>query len=226
MVTDDVPPARERGRPAGRAALPGTAPAGGSEVADESVLLEALRAGEDWAFEAVVRIYGGRLLAVARRFTRNDDDARDVLQSAYLSAFRSLKRFEGASQLSTWLHRIVVNAALMRLRSRRRKPEESIESLLPSFLDDGHHVERFTEWTTPADQLVEREETREFVRGCIAQLPGNYREVLVLRDIEEMPTSDVAALLGITSTAVKVRLHRARQALTTLLRREYEARKV
>lgn len=225
MVTDDVPPARERGRP-GRAALPGAAAAAGSDVADEAVLLDALRAGEDWAFEAVVRLYGSRLLAVARRFTRNEDDARDVLQSAYLSAFRSLKTFAGASQLSTWLHRIVVNAALMRLRARRRKPEESIETLLPSFQEDGHHAERFTEWTTPADQLVERNETREFVRACIAQLPENYREVLVLRDIEELPTSDVAALLGITPTAVKVRLHRARQALTTLLRREYETRRV
>jgi RNA polymerase sigma-70 factor (ECF subfamily) len=184
-------------------------------------LIAALRAGDECAFEAMVRLYGGRLLAVARRFTRNEDDARDVLQSAYLSAFRALSDFEGTCQLSTWLHRIVVNTALMKLRSRRRRPEESIETLLPAFREDGHHVEQFSDWSTPADRLIEREETRVTVRNCIDQLPDNYRLVLTLRDIEERPTQEVADLLGLTTTAVKVRLHRARQALSTLLQREY-----
>jgi RNA polymerase sigma-70 factor (ECF subfamily) len=169
----------------------------------------------------MVRLYGGRLLAVARRFTRNDADAQDALQSAYLSAFRALNDFEGACHLSTWLHRIVVNTALMKLRSRRRKPEESIEVLLPAFQEDGHHVEQFSEWSTPADQLMERKETRATVRECIEQLPENYRAVLKLRDIEELSTQEVAGMLAMTPTAVKVRLHRARQALSTLLRKEY-----
>jgi RNA polymerase sigma-70 factor (ECF subfamily) len=151
----------------------------------------------------------------------NDEDARDVLQSAYLSAFRALPAFAGTAQLSTWLHRIVVNAALMRLRSKRRKPEQSIEALLPAFQDDGHHVEQFSEWALPADQLMEREDVRVAVRGCIAQLPDSYREVLMLRDIEELSTDDVARLLNVTPNTVKVRLHRARQALSTLLRREF-----
>ena len=190
-------------------------------VVDNQKLLAALRAGQEWAFETMVRLYGGRLLAVARRFTRNDEDAQDVVQSAYLSAFRALSDFEGACQLSTWLHRIVVNTALMKLRSRRRKPEESIEDLLPAFREDGRHVEQFSEWCAPADQLMEREETRTTVRACIEQLPDNYRTVLMLRDIEEFSTQEVAETLGMTPTAVKVRLHRARQALSTLLRNEY-----
>jgi RNA polymerase sigma-70 factor, ECF subfamily len=190
---------------------------------EDGELVEALRAGHEWAFETVVRLYGGRLLAVARRITRNDEDARDAVQSAYLSAFRSLDGFAGGCQLSTWLHRIVVNAALMRLRSRRRKPEESIEALLPAFKEDGHHVEQFTEWTIPADALLEREETRATVRACIDQLPDNFRAVIVLRDIEELSTQEVAQMLSMTTTAVKVRLHRARQALSTLLRRAYAA---
>jgi RNA polymerase sigma-70 factor, ECF subfamily len=188
---------------------------------DDERLIAALRAGDEWAYETMIRLYGGRLLAVARRFTRNEDDAQDVLQSAYLSAFRAFKDFEGTCQLSTWLHRIVVNTALMKLRSRRRKPEESIETLLPAFLEDGHHVEQFSDWSVPADQLIEREETRVTVRNCIEQLPDNYRLVLMLRDIEERSTQEVADQLGLTTTAVKVRLHRARQALSTLLRREY-----
>jgi RNA polymerase sigma-70 factor (ECF subfamily) len=187
----------------------------------EAELVARLQAGDQEAFEELVRTYGGRLLAVARRFVRNEADAQDIVQSAYLSAFRSLRHFEGTCQLSTWLHRIVVNTALMKLRTRRRKPEESIELLLPSFQDDGHHVEQFPEWGAPADVLLEREETRATVRACIEQLPDNYRHVLLLRDIEELPTQDVAQMLKMTPTAVKVRLHRARQALSTLLRKEY-----
>ena len=189
---------------------------------DEVALLAALRTGQEWAFETMVREFGGRLLSVARRFVRNDEDAQDVVQSAYLSAFRSLDQFEGSAQLSTWLHRIVVNTALMKLRSRRRKPEESIEALLPGFLEDGHHVEQFSDWSAPADRLLEREETRRTVRACIDQLPDNYRTVLLLRDIEERSTQEVAEILMTTPTAVKVRLHRARQALSTLLRKHYQ----
>lgn len=188
---------------------------------DEQVLLTALKAGEEWAFEALVRLHGGRLLAVARRFTRNDHDAQDVVQSAYLSAFGALAAFEGASQLSTWLHRIVVNTSLMKIRSRRRKPEESIEALLPAFQADGHHAEQFSDWSAPADQLLEQAETRAIVRQCIDELPENHRAVLMLRDIEELSTQEAADVLGLTVTAVKVRLHRARQALSTLLRRQY-----
>jgi RNA polymerase sigma-70 factor (ECF subfamily) len=188
---------------------------------DEAILVTRLRGGDDQAFEDLVRTFGGRLMAVARRFVRNDEDAQDIVQSAYLSAFRALGQFEGNCQLSTWLHRIVVNTALMKLRSKKRKPEESIEDLLPAFLEDGHHVEQFSDWNTPADALIERNETRATVRACIDQLPDNYRTVLLLRDIEERSTQEVADLLSMTPTAVKVRLHRARQALSTLLRKQY-----
>ena len=191
---------------------------------DEGALLQGLKKGEDWAFEAMIRTFGARMLSVARRIVGNDEDARDVVQSAYLSAFRAIGAFEGSAQLSTWLHRIVVNTALMRLRSRRRKPEESIDALLPAFKADGHFVERFgSDESLAADRLLERKETRRIVRDAIEQLPDAYRTVLILRDIEEMPTKDVADALEITTSAVKVRLHRARQALFTLLRRHYQA---
>jgi RNA polymerase sigma-70 factor (ECF subfamily) len=203
------------------AAAGASAPARQLVTRDDDSLVAGLRAGDDWAFEAMIRLYGGRLLSVARRFTRNDEDAQDVVQSAYLSAFRALADFEGTAQLSTWLHRIVVNTALMKLRSRRRKPEESIEELLPAFQEDGHHVEQFSEWAIPADRLIERQETRATVRACIQQLPDNYRVVLLLRDIDELSTQEVAEKLSLTPTAVKVRVHRARQALSTLLRKEY-----
>ena len=186
--------------------------------ADDTDLLERLRRGDDAAYELLVRTHGGRLLAVARGLLRNDEDARDAVQSAYVSAFKGIKSFKGGSQLSTWLHRIVVNESLMKLRSRRRKPEESLEPLLPAYLEDGHHVEDFTEWAAQADRLLEQKQSHQAVRAAIGELPESYRTVLMLRDIEEMSTEEVAAQLGVTPNAVKIRLHRARQALGTLLR--------
>ena len=184
---------------------------------DEQVLLQGLRERRPEAFESLVRAYSPRLLAVARRMLGSDEDARDAVQDGFLNAFRAIDRFEGHAKLSTWLHRIVVNAALMKLRTRRRKPEESLEPLLPAFRENGHHVDKFSTWDEPADDLAEREETRQVVREAILSLPETYREVLVLRDIEEMSTDEAARSLGITPNAVKIRLHRARLALRTLL---------
>ena len=183
----------------------------------ERALLAALRAGDDRAYERLVREHGGRMLAVARRILRNDEEARDALQEAFLLAFRGLPRFAGQSRLATWLHRIVVNAALMKLRSRRAHPEESIEPLLPTFLEDGHSTATYGEWPESAERLLERAEVRRRVRASIDRLPATYRTVLLLRDIEELDTGEVATALGISPNAVKIRLHRARQALRELL---------
>jgi RNA polymerase sigma-70 factor (ECF subfamily) len=183
----------------------------------EEKLVARLQAGEDPAYEELVRTHGARLLAVARRFLRSEEDARDAVQEAFISAFRAIGRFEGGSRLSTWLHRIVVNAALMKLRSQKRKPETSIEELLPRFLDDGHFADAPGPWQEPADQALEREETRATVRAAIDELPENYRTVLLLRDIEDLDTAEAAEALGITPNAAKIRLHRARQALRELL---------
>ncbi len=187
------------------------------EAADESALLARLRAGDDAAYDNLVRAYGGRMLAVAWRFLGNEEDARDAVQDAFLSAFRAIESFSGNSRLSTWLHRIVVNASLMKLRTRRRKPEQSIEDLLPSFVEDGHFAEPPTEWRpTPADDL-EREQIRRLVQGQIELLPESFRTVVLLRDVEGHDTEVTAEMLGISSAAVKTRLHRARLALRHLL---------
>lgn len=186
-------------------------------VQPDAGLLARLRAGDESAYEELVRRETRHLLAVARRLLRNEEDAQDAVQQAFLSAFKALASFSGQSQLSTWLHKIVANASLMKLRTRGRRPEESIEDLLPAFLEDGHHVERFSEWALPADVSMVRQQTRAQVRAAIERLPETYRTVLMLRDIEEFTTDEAAEALGITVTAVKVRLHRARQALLKLL---------
>ncbi|HSL23866.1 MAG TPA: sigma-70 family RNA polymerase sigma factor [Vicinamibacterales bacterium] len=186
-------------------------------VADEAGLVAALCAGDAAAYEVLVRTHAARLTRVARHILRNEEDARDAVQDAFISAFRAIQSFDAGSRLSTWLHRIVVNACLMRLRTRRRKPEESLELLLPAFLEDGHHAGRFREWEDEIHGAIERRQRSALVRSCIDQLPDTYRTVLLLRDIEGLDGDETARMLGVTPNAVKIRLHRARQALRTLL---------
>jgi RNA polymerase sigma-70 factor (ECF subfamily) len=184
----------------------------------EAELLERARAGDGLACEVLVRQHGGRMLAVARRLLRSEEDAADAVQDAFLAAFRSLDRFGGHSAVGTWLHRIVVNACLMKLRTRGRHRAVPIDELLPAFDETGHHARPVRPWgQDQADALLARDETRQQVRACIDQLPEAYRTVLLLRDIEELDTDETARRLGINAGAVKTRLHRARQALRTLL---------
>lgn len=196
--------------------LPNPPPARTEEPLDEATLVAGLRSGSEAAFEMLVRTYGGRLMAVGRRFLRNEEDARDAVQDALLSAYRSIGSFTGSARISTWLHRIVINSALMKLRSRPRSPEGSIEELLPRFEHD-HQASPSEEWNQPAEKAIERRETRDLVRRAIESLPETYRTVLLLRDIEGLDTEETARLLAVTENTVKIRLHRARQALRTLL---------
>ena len=190
-----------------------------TKLESDAMLVARLQRGDPDAYETLVRIHGGRLLSVARRFLPNNEDAQDAVQEAFIQAFRAIGTFEERAQLHTWLHRILVNTALMKIRSRKRRPEESIDDLLPTFQADGHQTTESRDWS---DAIFERKETAVMVRQAIAQLPDRYRVVLTLRDIEERDTMETAAALGTTTTVVKVRLHRARQALRTLLDREFQ----
>jgi len=185
-------------------------------------LLDCLRSGHEHAYEELVRKFGGRLLATARGYLRSEADACDAVQNAFLCAFKSIDKFNADSQISTWLHRIVVNCALMRLRAARRRGEMNkveIDDVLPRFDTAGNWIEHNL-LSPPAYLSVEVSETRAMVRRCIDLLPHNYRTVLILRDIDELNTEEAAQLLNLTPTAVKVRLHRARQALKVLLERQ------
>jgi RNA polymerase sigma-70 factor (ECF subfamily) len=190
---------------------------------DERDLIEALRAGDDAAFERVVREQGGRMLSVARRILRDETEAEEAVQEAFIQLHRKASDFREEARLSTWLHRVVVNAALMRIRKRKSRAEESIDDQLPQFLESGHHAVEATPWT-PADEALEQRETRDFVRESIDRLPENHSTVLLLRDIEELSTREAAGLLGLSENAVKVRLHRARLALRELVDRRMRRR--
>lgn len=188
---------------------------------EEAALVAALKAGEEAAYAELVRRYGGRLLAAANRLLRDRAAAEDCVQEAFLNAFRAIDRFEERAMLSSWLHRIVVNAALMRLRRRTPEPEEAIEALQPVFDANGERAEEPL-WTLPEPEAALAEgQLRKIVREKIDALPENYRTVLMLRDIEEMSGAEAAEALGITEGAVKVRLHRARAALKRLLEPVY-----
>jgi RNA polymerase sigma-70 factor (ECF subfamily) len=207
-----------------RCAAPPSAPVGRARTAPpaapahpDAALLAQLRAGDEAAFAALVRRESGKLLAVARRILRSEEEAQDAVQDALLSAFQNLERFEGNARLSTWLHRITVNAALMRLRSKKRRREDAIDELLPAFAEDGHHAAAVPGFQEDAEDEIAAAQVARIVRAAIDELPDSYRIVLVLRDIEGLDTAEAAEALGIGPDATKMRLHRARQALRTLL---------
>jgi len=172
---------------------------------DDQRLIAALRAGDEWAYETMIRLYGGRLLAVARRFTRNEDDAQDVLQSAYLSAFRALKDFEGTCQLSTWLHRIVVNICIdrLRLKSASTVALDDVAGILPSDDDPARTVEGL--------QLGGR------IGAALGQLSPKHRVALVLREVQGLSYQEIASAMDCSVGTVMSRLFHARKRMQALL---------
>jgi RNA polymerase sigma-70 factor (ECF subfamily) len=188
---------------------------------DDLELVGHLKARNERAFETMVHRYTNQMLATARRLLGSEHDAQDAVQQAFISVFRAIPDFNAEAKLSTWLHKIVLNAALAQLRSRRRRGRETrVEDLHPEF----EGVNRWTaggSWSSyeSNDAIIGRE-TRRMVRTCIDQLPESYRSVLLLRDIDELDTAEVAERLAISPNATKIRLHRARQALKSLVEQE------
>ena len=179
--------------------------------------LAALLAADPGETERFVRRHTGWMFAVAARILGDGGLAEDAVQNAYSNIFKSLATFQGQASLKTWMHRIVINEALMLARRQKRYRIESLEQLLPEFDRSGCRIE--PAWTTieTPETLLRQTETLNTVRRHVDQLPDNYRIVLLLRDIEELSTADVANLLDLSEATVKIRLHRARAALKKLL---------
>lgn len=184
-----------------------------SEFRDEPTLVAALRSGDDRAFAHLVRSYGPRMFATAQRLLQDPEAAREALQDAFLAVHRSIAGFESRSSLSTWLHRLIVNASLNNVRKAARRPEASLQDEMPKFDHLGYLVGPTTATEQSVEQLLQRASVRELVRQSIESLPECHRTVLLLRDIEGCDTAEAARLLDISVSAVKVRLHRARTAL-------------
>jgi RNA polymerase sigma-70 factor, ECF subfamily len=176
-----------------------------AQKTDEQVV-EQILAGDKALFELLMRRYNERLYRAARAITRDDREAEDVLQQAYVNAFAHLRQFKGQAQFATWLMRITINEALARVR-RRGKYEP--------FDDDLSNVETFMPWNATPDP--ERQaftgELRELLEWAIDNLPDGAREVFVLREVEGLSTAETAASLQVSEDVVKTRLSRARAAL-------------
>jgi RNA polymerase sigma-70 factor (ECF subfamily) len=180
-------------------------------------LLTRLRAGDASALEALMAQYGARMYRVAYGITRNDADAEEIVQDVFLTIFRKSETFEGRSALGSWIYRVTMNAALNKRRGKRFALETSIEEMLPAFQDNGHRAGNpaylVADWSTLPDEALTTAETRGVLTRALDALPEHYRAVLVLRDVEGLPTEEVAELMGDSVASVKSRLHRARMAL-------------
>lgn len=190
------------------------------ESTTDERLAEAAAAGDYAAFEQIVRRYSDRVYRLAWSFVKSDHEAEDVAQETFLNVYRALPRFEGKSKLGSWIYRITVNAALMRLRRRRRRPETSLEDTTP----EGTPVAEsplLADRTTAHDALA-RSELGQRIRDAVDELEEKYRVVFLMRDVEGLSIQETAEALGISVPAVKSRLHRARLFLRASLERYVE----
>ncbi len=179
-------------------------------AAGDATLVARLRSGEDAAYVELVREHGPSMYAAARRCLRDDTSAQDALQDALVSVFRGIGRFTGASRLSTWLHRVAVNAALMQRRSRVRRPVSLLDApTLEAVAIDARSTPRAL---SPAE-VVERRESEARLHLAIERLPLGCRGAVLLRDAKHCSLDETAALLGIGLSAAKTRLRRGRDAL-------------
>ncbi len=187
---------------------------------EERALIDRLRGGEPEAYAEFVNIHADRVYGVALRVLGNGGDAEDAVQDAFLAAWKGIRGFDGRAALSTWLHRIAVNSALAIRRSKTRKREIAMAEITP---DDPDHPaqDRLFDWEDEAaPDPVEQADVARLVWDAVGELDDNSRLVLVLRDVEEMPSKEVANTLGVSDASVRQRLHRARQTVAEKLRPE------
>jgi RNA polymerase sigma-70 factor (ECF subfamily) len=187
---------------------------------DESILVAKAREGDTRAFGELVRRYEGKIFRLAQHITQNREDAEDVLQETFLKSYEHLDQFKGDSKFYTWIVRIAVNQALMKLR--RRKTDKSVS--LDETIDTGEDTitREIAAWDEDPEQRFSREELGEILDTAVDSLEPPYRSVFVLRDIEELSTEETAEALNLSVPAVKSRLLRARLQLREKLTRYFK----
>jgi RNA polymerase sigma-70 factor (ECF subfamily) len=178
---------------------------------DQAELIAAAQSGDRRAFDELVRQSFTDTFTLARRITGNEEDARDVVQDAYLRAWRGIGKFRGDAQFSTWMYRITANAAVTHVKRRRRQRAEP--------LDEVNEPADLRLESQPA-ALAETGEALDRLAAALDELPSKLRSVVVLKDVYDLPHDAIAEELGITVTAAKVRLHRARRKLRDVLDEE------
>lgn len=181
-----------------------------ASVSDEEIV-ERVLAGDSVLFEIIMRRYNQLLYRVARSILRNDTEAEDVMQDAYVRAYEHLSQFAGRSQFKTWLTRIAIHEALARVRREKRFEAPGADQ------EEGDGMEQFASAQRSPERQVADVELRNLLEQSILELPEAYRSVYMLRDVEQMSINDVSKTLDLSENTVKVRLHRARRALRKMI---------
>ena len=173
-------------------------------------LVEGIQAENPLAFEELVNRYSMRVFTLANRVTKHKEDAEDVMQEVFVSVMRKITLFRGQSSFSSWIYRVTLNCALMRLRKRRQDKSISMEDMMSQVLAVPNRVNTFN---SEGESFRRRSELREALTAAIEELPKDYRPVFILRDVDGFSSLEVSEMLGISVPAVKSRLHRARISL-------------
>jgi RNA polymerase sigma-70 factor, ECF subfamily len=182
-------------------------------------LVKELQEGNQTGFAELVDRYSGKAFNLAMRITRNQEDAEEILQDVFITVFKKIAMFEGKSAFSSWLYRITVNTAFMKLRKRKTQVSVSLEEVSPTVKNSW--VSTSVEGSD-VDYMSTRHELREALEQAIEKLPEEYRIIFVLRDVDGLSNQDVGEILDLSIAAVKSRLHRSRLMLRKRLQRFYD----
>jgi RNA polymerase sigma-70 factor, ECF subfamily len=188
----------------------------------EEALVRDFQRGDLEAYDKIANIYQKKIYGLSFNLTRNQMDAQDVTQEVLLTLFRKIHTFQGKSAFSSWVYRITLNASYMKLRSKKKEPNVSIDELMPSFNGAGFQQEKIQDWSESTESLLFTNETRDVIRKAIDLLPEKEKVVFLLRDIEGLSTEKAGEILDLTVPAVKSRLHRARLFLRKKLSSYFE----
>ena len=188
----------------------------------EESLVRDLQNGNLEAYDKIAEIYQKKIYGLCFNLTRNQMDAQDVTQEVLLTLFRKINMFQGKSAFSSWVYRIAVNASYMRLRSKKKEPNVSIDELMPSFNSAGFQQEKIQDWSENTESLIFTKETRDVIDKAVNLLPEKEKVVFILRDVEGLSSEKAGEILDLTVPAVKSRLHRARLFLRKKLSNYFE----
>jgi RNA polymerase sigma-70 factor (ECF subfamily) len=193
------------------------------DTGTELALVKAAQKGDVNAFEQLIKKYDRNVFRIAQHITQNREDAEDVVQDAFLKAYQKLDQFQGNSKFYTWIVRIAVNEALMKLRKRKSDKLVSMDEDVET--DEGAITREFADWSPNPEQQYNQAELNDILGRTIQGLPTSFRTVFVLRDVEGLSTEETAEMLGLSVPAVKSRLLRARLQLRERLSRHFKSKK-
>jgi RNA polymerase sigma-70 factor (ECF subfamily) len=181
-----------------------------AERATEEILVKEFQEGNLEAYDQIAERYQKKIYGLSFNLCRNQMDAQDVTQEVLLTLYKKINTFQGKSAFSSWVYRITLNATYMKLRSKKKEPNLSLDDLRPSFNGSGFHQEKIQDWSESTESLLFTNETREIIQKAVDLLPEKEKVVFVLRDVDGLSTEKVSEILELTIPAVKSRLHRAR----------------